>query len=578
MSTDERIEGDEEERPETITKIWELGHKAWKRIGGGIYWALALGNAKTSTAYIADPREVPSPPRQPPPVGMQLDTREPGDERRSRHRKAKPEGTTYYADPFTIWFCYAEFYAGIVLLVSAVPFPPAAGTPMAVGGVALLAWSLLWFVTCTRMLPPVTLMIFQRFGTVNFRECRVTVFPKWIQKVMGFQYIEVTGHRANPIIMGDGGTADSLESYMRMTGNVRQPRATPPTPPGIDTGSTMVVVPPPLPPPAAPTDGTAGAGDAVSPSPGTTTVIEEKSAPIIPDSQVEVVFSGTLVLSIDIDRPQTVKEMFWDDYVSNPPAADASAIEDMAARINRLVLPDVYAACDPTLQQIEWHVAVSDIDYINRRLLTDLPERIGRLAIKVHSILLSDVEGEPFKQLKEQTSARLKADKEINVARTEQAAKTAQAESAAAIAEAEADRDRRANVAKENAAKESGLAKQAALRAVADAELGTQKALLLVAEQTAKISVAPLEARLKAIQTNQSSALLDTFTNLNDEGKKAVLVQMMTSLGTSSVPETIVSVANGGGIDSFPVPALLKALQEALSNFMGRPPVPPSTT
>ncbi len=420
------------------------------------------------------------------------------------------EGTLYYSDPLTLWGCYIPIFSGLAAMLCAIPLSPVAAIPFLVGGGVGVVWGIGWFILCTEMLPPVTLAIRQIVGTMYLRDCRITVFPPWLRNSIGVVIVRIPGARGITIESSTHEPTTLLKSHMLMK------------------------------------SGTMG---------------------VTADTQVEVTFDGVFVFGLDIRWAHTLKAVFFDDYLANPPETGESIADDVTRRCRRLIQPVIYAACDPTLQEIEWITAVGRIGEINSALLRDLPGRLEHLAIHFEAVLLSAAYGRPFDELRRKTDAQLTADAETQVAASDQAAKVARANADAEIAEAQADSDRRAREAKAKANRLAGVAQQEADLAIATAELTTAEKQLAVSRQRADIAVAPLLARLAAIGTQQSTALMDGLLSLEPGQRLAVLQQLASSLGTAPVPGTIVSVANGSGLDTFPAPALMNALKPLLDGF-----------
>ncbi len=494
-------------------------HGFWSLLSEALYWLAAFGNARTLIAQVPDPAQIPPPPPAPPTTpttpapapppapNLPPDAYEPVD-----------EGTTYYTDPLTLWFCYMPLLLGGIAVVAAIPFSPLVGLPIAGTGMIAITWGLLWFIFCTRMLPPVTLAIRQIVGTTYFRDCRITVFPFFLRRLLGIRWVEIPGLRDITITIGGEGV-EALESYMHMTGD--------------------------------PTNG-------------------------VPHSHVEVKFEGTFVLSIDIDRPNTVTAMFWDDFIANPPNEGASVMDDMTSRVARMIMPQVYAACDPTLQTIEWIEAVRNVTYVNRRLMNELPMRLGHLALEIESVNISEAQGVPFDELKRQTNARLKANADRNIAEAERDTRITQATAEADATIAEAQQAQAKEVARTESDRAIRIAQQETERSYGEARLIALAELTQVASREADMATAPLVARLAAINNQQSAALLDSLTALDGPQRLEVWRQLMTSLGTAPVPSTLVSIANGQGLDSFPTSAIINALQPIITGVQRAANPPPA--
>lgn len=497
-------------------------HGFWSRVASGLYWLLAFGNARSYSRNVPNPARLITPPPTAPPTPTNPTPALPPPAVPGTTPDAfypKDEGTTYYSDPLTLWFCYLPLLLGVAAVLSAIPFPPFIGLPIAMAGAGGIVWGLLWFIFCTRMLPPMTLAIRQFTGTTFLRDCRITVLPPFIRWILGLRWIEIPGFREITLTMGGNGIA-ALESYMHMTGD--------------------------------PANG-------------------------IPHAHVKVSFEGVIVLSIDIDRPVSVTEMFWDDFMARPRPDNMPVMDDMTSRVARMILPQVYAACDPTLQTIEWIYAVSYVSYLNDRLMHELPLRLGHLAIEVDSVTLSEAHGVPFQQLERQTTARLQSDADRNIAEAKRDARITQATADADATIAEAQQEEAKEIARTLADREIRLQQQETERRYGEKRLDALAQLTQVAAEEARIAVAPLLARLAAINTQQSAALIDSLTALDGPQRLEVWRQLMTSLGTAPVPSTLVSVANGEGLDSFPTSAIINALQPIITGVQraAAPPAPP---
>lgn len=278
-------------------------------------------------------------------------------------------------------------------------------------------------------------------------------------------------------------------------------------------------------------------------------------------SQVDIRFSGTILLRIDLHRPNSVMTSFFDDFRGRPKDDDKTDAEDLRQRCDRLFRSTIIDAIDTILQTIEWEDAVDNVSEINRRLKIELPRHLQAFPIIIEEVLLGEAFGDPITARNRQAKARLDAttaekvavadrDKRIAEAKAKATGdiETAQQQSKARIETAKADLA--ARIEEQETELNAAIKTAAALKEVQKVE-----------NLNAKIALLPLIRRLEALKDTTATAVAARLLDLDPMQVKEVLVEGAKALGAAQTPDTILSVANGSKTDSFQLPAIIQAFQ-----------------
>lgn len=482
-----------------------------------VYYLAAFGNARSEHRWITNPRFVEAvlPPGAPRPPQRDDDIDSTGERRKIRI----DEGTAFFMDPYTVWGSYMPTLAGLVLLAIAIPLPPIAAIPFAIGGGVSLIVGIGWFILFTEMGQPLTLFIRQDVTTMYLRDCRVTTFNWWIRKLIGMVIVRIPCARAITIESDKSDPANLLQSHMLLPKDENE-----------DPRKVM-----------------------------------ESEEKIRESSQVEVSFDGVFAYGLDIRWMHTLKMMFFDDFLAHP---DDSMVE----RCQRLIQPVIYAACDPILQLIPWKLAVSAIAFINEKLLQGLPDELEHLAIHVESVLLSKAYGLPFTELERRTTAKLKSQADQDVAEQTRAAEVVKADAGAKIAEAQAEARKRKEVADAEADKQGRVARQRTEEAEQIAMLQVVNAKKPVKQAEAEIAILALSARLDLIKDKEWLVVINALTELSEADRAKILGQSVESVAKMQASGTVVNVA--GDQSMFPLAAIMQQAARFLNLPIPSGPVP----
>ena len=275
-------------------------------------------------------------------------------------------------------------------------------------------------------------------------------------------------------------------------------------------------------------------------------------------SQVDIRFAGTILLRIDLNRPNSVMTSFFDDFRGKPKDNDRTDAEDLQRRCDRLFRSTIIDAIDTILQTIEWEDAVDNVSDVNRRLKQELPQHLRAFPIIIEEVLLGEAFGDPITARNRQAKARLDASTAEKVALADRDQRIATANAGATAKEKEEDGRTRQGTAIANADKAIGIANQQTAKAVADERLTALGSLTEVAKKEATISVAPFVAKLKAINTNVAAAMLATFQSLDPTMQGNVLKELATPVAS---PQQVTNFSLGDNpLEIFSNSALLGRL------------------
>ena len=283
------------------------------------------------------------------------------------------------------------------------------------------------------------------------------------------------------------------------------------------------------------------------------------------DSHVDIRFSGSILFRIDLNRPFSVMQSFFDDFRLRPKDDEMTDQEDLEERCNRLFRTIVVGACDTILQKYNWEVAVQDIATINLALEMELPHHLHDFPIIVQKVLLEEAFGEPITQRNRQAAARLEA---TTAGRTALADRDRRQTVATANADAvvtESEQDRRARLAQTEANLAAALAEQKNARRIAGQELKALELQTETAAKRAQIEFASLAARLRAIGQEPLAAAIDGLTGSDPALRVPVYNEFAKSLGTAPAVGTAVTL--GSKLDTFAAPAIIDAGTRLLEIF-----------
>ncbi len=258
-------------------------------------------------------------------------------------------------------------------------------------------------------------------------------------------------------------------------------------------------------------------------------------------SQVDIRFSGTILLRIDLRRPNSVMTSFFDDFRGRPKDDDKTDAEDLQRRCDRLFRSTIIDAIDTVLQTIEWEEAVNNVADINQRLKLELPAHLRAFPIIIEEVLLGEAYGDPITARNRQAKARLDASTAEKVALADRDQRIATANAGASAKEKEEEGRTRQGTATAEADKAIGVALQKTALAVANERLTALGPLAEVATKEADIAVAPLIARLRTIGGDRASAMIDFILGLSDEKKAEFAKQLVTP---ANAPHIVTNVAS----------------------------------
>ena len=258
-------------------------------------------------------------------------------------------------------------------------------------------------------------------------------------------------------------------------------------------------------------------------------------------SQVDIRFAGTILLRIDLRRPNSVMTSFFDDFRGRPKEDDRTDAEDLQRRCDRLFRSTIIDAIDTVLQTIEWEEAVTNVASINQRLKIELPPQLRAFPIIIEEVLLGEAFGDPITARNKQAKARLDASTAEKVAIADRDQRIATANAGASAKEKEEEGRTRQGTATANADRAIGIANQQTAKAVANERLTALGPLAEVATKEADIAVAPLIARLRTIGGDRASAMIDFILGLSDEKKAEFAKQLVTP---ANAPHIVTNVAS----------------------------------